>query len=184
MWPKALSTMASAVTPLYFLRIFFSREPELTPIRIDMPASLAQSTTALTFLALPILPGLILKASAPARVAAMANRWSKWISAIRGIKISFLMARMASAAWWSGTATLIISHPALCKRLIWETVASTSAVGVVVMDCTETGAIPPTGTFPTFIRRVFFRLKTKAISIYWILFFVPSCLSGGTLSLF
>jgi hypothetical protein len=36
-------------------------------------------------------------------------------------------------------------------RPIWASVASTSLVSVFVMDCTTTGAPPPTGTLPTHI---------------------------------
>ena len=68
---------------------------------------------------------------------------------------------IAAAASWSGTATLTISHPAFSKRFICETVAGTSWVDVFVMDCTVTGAVPPTFTFPTLIWCVFFRLIKK-----------------------
>src|SRR5690606_19176839 len=42
-----------------------------------------------------------------------------------------------------------ISEPALCKAATCATVESTSAVSVLVMDCTTTGALPPTTTPPT-----------------------------------
>ena len=70
----ALSTMASALAPLYFFNISFSREPELTPIRIGILNSFAQSTTDFTFLLLPIFPGFILSPSAPALAAIIARR--------------------------------------------------------------------------------------------------------------
>ena len=60
----------------------------------------------------------------------------------------------AAAASASGTATRTISHPAASSAQIWSTVARTSRVSVLVMDCTEMGAEPPTGTLPTWICRV------------------------------
>src|ERR1051325_10684053 len=53
----------------------------------------------------------------------------------------------------SGQETLTMSAPASSQRRIWSTVALTSAVGVLVMVWTVTGAPPPTGTLPTMIRR-------------------------------
>ena len=60
----------------------------------------------------------------------------------------------AAAASASGTATRTISHPAASSAQICSTVARTSRVSVLVMDCTEMGAGPPTGTLPTWICRV------------------------------
>ena len=59
------------------------------------------------------------------------------------------MSLKASAASMVGTETRTISAPTRSKALIWATVASTSVVRVLVIDCTEIGASPPTGTFPT-----------------------------------
>ena len=47
-----------------------------------------------------------------------------------------------------------MSAPATSSRRIWAIVASTSAVGVLVIDCTVIGAPPPTGTEPTWICRL------------------------------
>jgi hypothetical protein len=64
----------------------------------------------------------------------------------------------ASAAQISGTAAAAaseftvmrtISDPALASSRICLTVAVTSAVSVLVMDCTTTGAAPPITTLPT-----------------------------------
>ena len=55
----------------------------------------------------------------------------------------------AVAAARLGTATRTIWHPAAASRRIWATVASTSWVGVLVMDWMDTGAPPPTGRPPT-----------------------------------
>jgi hypothetical protein len=59
----------------------------------------------------------------------------------------------ASASSWLGTATRTIWHPLAVNSAICCNVASTSAVGVVVIDCTDTGASPPTNTPPTLICR-------------------------------
>src|SRR3990170_8992284 len=80
------------------------------------------------------------------------------MSAIRGMPIDFLISERADAASASGTATRTISHPASSSRFIWETVASTSRVSVLVIDWTMTGAPPPIKTLPTFICLVFLRL--------------------------
>src|SRR5262245_42383862 len=42
-----------------------------------------------------------------------------------------------------------ISEPARLSAATWRTVASTSAVSVLVIDCTTMGAPPPTVTLPT-----------------------------------
>nr|BFE34578.1 hypothetical protein GCM10010200_068290 [Actinomadura rugatobispora] len=59
----------------------------------------------------------------------------------------------ASASSCDGTATRTIWHPDAVNSAICCNVAFTSAVSVVVIDCTDTGASPPTGTSPTMIRR-------------------------------
>jgi hypothetical protein len=43
-----------------------------------------------------------------------------------------------------------ISEPARASAAVWATVASMSAVSVLVIDCTTMGAPPPTTTPPTF----------------------------------
>jgi hypothetical protein len=61
-------------------------------------------------------------------------------------------------SWMRGTAAALssrstvmrtISEPARCSAATWATVWSTSAVSVLVIDCTTTGAPPPTITPPT-----------------------------------
>src|SRR5215469_7779543 len=63
----------------------------------------------------------------------------------------------ASASSCDGTATRTIWQPDAVSSAICCSVAFTSAVSVVVIDCTETGAPPPTGTacgpLPTMIWR-------------------------------
>lgn len=65
----------------------------------------------------------------------------------------------------SVTATRTISHPSRASERIWEMLARTSRVSVFVMLWTETGALPPTYTFPTRIRRVFLLLIIVWITI-------------------
>ena len=59
----------------------------------------------------------------------------------------------ASADSWSGQETRTISAPARSSACTCSTVALTSLVTVLVIDCTVIGASPPTGTLPTWILR-------------------------------
>src|ERR1700685_2335731 len=83
------------------------------------------------------------------------------MSAITGIWDFRAISASASASSWDGTATLTISQPAAVSSAICCKVALTSAVSVVVIDCTETGAPPPTGMaclpLPTMICREILR---------------------------
>jgi len=76
-----------------------------------------------------------------------------------------LIRRNARTDASSGTATRTISHPSRASERIWAMVARTSRVFVFVMLWTETGALPPTYTFPTRIRRVFLLLIIVRITI-------------------
>ncbi len=76
------------------------------------------------------------------------------MSAMTGIWDFRAIVGRASASSWVGTATRTMSHPVAVSSAICWRVASTSVVGVVVIDCTDTGASPPTSTFPTRICRV------------------------------
>src|SRR5687767_2114451 len=62
-----------------------------------------------------------------------------------------------SAASTVFAVTRTISQPAMIMSRICQSVASTSAVSVFVIDCTGIGAPPPMSTFPRRICRVFFR---------------------------
>src|SRR5690625_7646567 len=79
------------------------------------------------------------------------------MSAITGICDLPAIAGSAAASSAVGTATRTMSHPAAVSSAICCNVALTSVVGVVVIDCTEIGAWPPTGTSPTLIVRVWRR---------------------------
>ena len=91
-----------------------------------------------------MLPGLTRTAAQPASIAANTYLGWKWMSAITGIWDFFAIAGNASASSCDGTATRTMSQPAAVSSAICCNVASTSAVSVVVIDCTETGASPPT----------------------------------------
>ena len=127
-----------------------SSEPALTPIRIGTPASLAaraiSPTLSSNFL---MLPGLTRTQAQPASIAANTYFGWKWMSAITGICDLRAICASASASSWDGTATRTIWQPDAVSSAICCSVALTSAVSVVVIDCTETGAPPPTGTEPT-----------------------------------
>ena len=53
----------------------------------------------------------------------------------------------------SGQETRTMSAPASSSARTCAMVASASAVGVLVIDCTVIGASPPTGTSPTMMQR-------------------------------
>src|SRR4028118_1437885 len=71
------------------------------------------------------------------------------MSAITGICDLRAITGSASASSWLGQATRPMSQPVAVSSAICCSVALMSVVGVVVIDCTETGASPPTSTFPT-----------------------------------
>src|SRR3954447_19374710 len=75
------------------------------------------------------------------------------MSAITGIGDSRTIVLSASTSLSRGTAQRIRSPPAAATARIWRSVASTSAVSVLVIDWTTTGAPPPIGTPPTLIWR-------------------------------
>src|SRR5690348_10223238 len=76
------------------------------------------------------------------------------MSAITGICDFLAIAGSASTSSCDGTATRTIWQPDAVSSAICCRVAFTSEVSVVVIDCTLTGAPPPTGTLPTMIWRL------------------------------
>src|SRR5512141_1665939 len=76
------------------------------------------------------------------------------MSAMTGICDFRAMAGRASASSWLGQATRTMSQPDAVSSAICWSVALMSVVGVVVIDCTDTGASPPTSTLPTLIFRL------------------------------
>src|SRR3954466_5251729 len=152
---SADSTRASAVALPYFSSRRLSREPALTPMRIGMPAAEAALAISLTLSSnCRMLPGLTRTAAQPASIAANTYFGWKWMSAITGICDFFAIAGSASTSSWLGTATRTIWQPEAVSSAICCKVALMSAVSVVVIDCTLTGAPPPTGTEPTMILRL------------------------------
>src|SRR5215472_7593465 len=153
---SADSTSASGVALPYLESSRLSSEPALTPMRIGTPASFAALAISATLSSKALmLPGLTRTAAQPASIAANTYFGWKWMSAITGICDLRAISGSASASSWDGTATRTIWQPAAVSSAICCRVALTSAVRVVVMDCTDTGAPPPTGTFPTMICRDF-----------------------------
>src|SRR5690349_14126044 len=75
------------------------------------------------------------------------------MSATTGIWLLRAIAGSASASSWLGQATRTMSQPAAVSSAICCRVEFTSAVSVVVIDCTLIGASPPTSTEPTLILR-------------------------------
>jgi hypothetical protein len=71
----------------------------------------------------------------------------------------------ASAARGVFTVIRTISDPAAARSMIWRAVLSASSVSVFVMDCTTTGAPPPTCTGPTMTGMLFFR-SANIIALY------------------
>src|ERR1700759_4486810 len=64
------------------------------------------------------------------------------------------MCGTAAAASSRSTVMRTSSEPARASAATCRVVASTSAVSVLVIDCTTTGAPPPTVTLPTFTATV------------------------------
>ena len=93
-----------------------------------------------------MLPGFTRTAAQPASIAANTYFGWKWMSAITGICDLAAMAGSASASSWLGQATRTMSQPAAVSSAICCSVALTSAVSVVVIDCTEIGCSEPTPT--------------------------------------
>ena len=100
---SADSTSASGVALPYFAMIRGSSEPAFTPIRIEMPASLAAFAISPTWSSnFRMLPGLTRTAAQPASIAAKTYFGWKWMSAMTGICDFFAIAGSASASSWDG----------------------------------------------------------------------------------
>src|SRR3954471_13753539 len=151
---SADSTSASGVALPYFSSSRLSSEPALTPIRMETPASAAALAMAPTWSSnFLMLPGFTRTAAHPASIAANTYFGWKWMSAMTGIWLCLAISGSASASSWDGQATRTMSQPAAVSSAICCSVALTSGVSVVVIDCTEIGASPPTATEPTWIWR-------------------------------
>ena len=104
-----------------------------------------------------MLPGFTRTAAQPASIAANTYFGWKWMSAITGICDFRAIVGSASASSCVGQATRTIWQPDAVSSAICCSVAPMSDVRVVVIDCTDTGASPPTATDPTWICRLFRR---------------------------
>ena len=146
---SADSTSASGVALPYLASSRLSSEPALTPIRIGVPWSFAAAAISLTWSSnLRMFPGFTRTAAQPASIAAKTYLGWKWMSAITGIWLLRAIAGSASASSWLGQATRTMSQPDAVSSAICCRVALTSAVRVVVIDCTEMGWSLPTPTRP------------------------------------
>src|SRR5256885_15196736 len=146
---SADSTRASAVARPYLASSRLSSEPALTPILIGTPAADAARAISATLSSNALmLPGLTRTAAQPASIAANTYFGWKWMSAMTGICDLRAICGRASTSSADGTATRTIWQPDAVSSAICWTVLFTSAVSVVVIDCTDTGAPPPTGTGP------------------------------------
>src|SRR5512144_3281195 len=144
---RALSTSASAVGRPCLRSTRASSDPALTPIRIGTPASDAARAISRTLSSNALmLPGFTRTPAQPASMAAKTYLGWKWMSAITGIGDLRAIWGRPSTSSCDGTATRTIWQPAAVSSAICWRVASTSAVSVVVIDCTDTGASPPTAT--------------------------------------
>jgi len=139
------STSASGVALPYFFSRRGSREPALTPMRIDVPWSFAACAISLIWSSnLRMLPGFTRTAAQPASIAANTYLGWKWMSAMTGMFDFFAIAGRASASSCVGHATRTMSQPAAVNSAICWRVELMSSVLVVHIDCTEMGASPPT----------------------------------------
>ena len=153
----AEATSASGVTRSAFI-MRWSMEPAFTPMRSAVPWSLAALAMSLTWSSKRrMLPGFTRTPAQPASIAAKTYFGWKWMSAITGIGDFFAMAGSASASSLRGQATRTMSQPAAVSSAICWSVAFTSWVGVMVIDCTVIGASPPTAMSPSLTLRVFRR---------------------------
>src|SRR5215469_18381335 len=76
----------------------------------------------------------------------------------------FLISGTTAAASGTFTVQRTISLPASASSSVCCRVVFTSAVSVLVIDCTTMGAPPPTCTWPTFTPYVFFRGCRSALA--------------------
>ncbi len=124
----------------YFFISRGSSDPALTPMRMGVPWSFADCAISLTLSSnFLMLPGFTRTAAHPASMAAKTYFGWKWMSAITGIFDFFAIAGSASASSALGQATRTMSQPAAVNSAICCSVELTSAVTVVVIDCTEIG---------------------------------------------
>ena len=105
------ATSASGVGPPYLAYSSLSSEPAFTPMRREMPASVAAlQIEGPTSSNLRMLPGFTRTAAQPASMAWNTYLLWKWMSAITGIGDFLTISGNASASSWLGTATRTISH--------------------------------------------------------------------------
>ena len=128
---------------------------------MGVPFALQTSVSLRTFSLLPILPGLKRTFANPISLQAAASFQSNCISATSGTDTAERIFRQEFTSFSSHTARRTISQPAFCNFFIWFTVASISAVWVLVMDCT--GAPPPISILPTLTFLLSFTVRHTSV---------------------
>ena len=152
---SADSTSASGVALPYFCSSRGSSDPALTPMRIDTPASAAARAISPTWSSNCLDVARVDADGGAAGVdrgehvlrleVDVGDHRDLRLPGDRRQRVGVVLARHA---------TRTISQPVAVSSAICCSVALMSVVGVVVIDCTETGASPPTSTLPTWIWRV------------------------------
>ena len=144
----------------------WSRLPQLTPMRTALSSSIAvrimKANLSSPLAPLPTLPGLIrylASAFAQSGYSFSSRSPLKWKSPTSGTSQPISSSRRRMSATWaaaSGELTVMrtTSEPACASWYTCSTVAAASAVSVLVIDCTTTGASEPTKTWPTRTWRV------------------------------
>ena len=150
------STSASGVALPYFSSSRLSSDPALTPMRIEMPASLAALAISLTWSS-----NLLDVARVdPHRGAAGVDRGEDVlrlevdVGDDRDLRLAARSPGSASASSWLGQATRTMSQPAAVSSAICCSVALTSAGQRRGHRLHRDGGSPPTSTVPTLIWRV------------------------------
>ena len=134
-----------------------SRLPQLTPMRTGLSyrhaVSIMVANWSSRFDPRPTLPGLIRYLSstcAQSGYCVSSLCPLKWKSPISGTRQPSRSSRLRIAGTAAAASALLTvirtnSEPASASSLTWRAVACTSAVSVLVIDCTTTGAPAPTG---------------------------------------
>ncbi len=135
-------------------------------MRTGLPYSIAFSiitaNCASRLLPLPTLPGIdpVLRERRAQSGYSASSLWPlKWKSPTSGTPQPSASSRSRIAGTAPAASAVLTvmrtsSEPASASALTWATVAATSAVSVLVIDCTTTGAPPPIGTPATSTCRV------------------------------
>src|SRR3954467_150176 len=131
-------------------------------MRTGTARSLHSWATSLMCSGRRMLPGLSRRQCTPASSAASANLYWWWMSATTGTGERGTIRASPSAASRSLQVQRTMLGPARHHAYLWASVPSTSAVFVIVIDCTDTGASPPTTTGLVGWARVIWRVFRRS----------------------